>query len=405
MSKNNVEIGAEHLAIIRQSKIFQNVAERGIRDFLRSSRIVNYADGSVIITEGDITQSLFIILEGEVGVYKQDKDSGEDILFTTLGEGDEFGELSLIIKQERSASVRAQGDVVVLIVSTDLSATTQPLKLLNTYSILMRNLARELGRKLIATDEVTVQHLKTELELARTQSAMAEFIVFITAVMTLFSFTLAILNAASDNLALLDTFSNVATGIAVLAFMVLIIRSPYKLDTFGINLPENLLQHVMSALAWSAGLIVIATLAKWIVIQTVPAFNDFPLLFLPGEDYPGFEYAVSKLTLTLTLGYVVLSILQELMVRGVIQGSLVMFFKDWKYKYALAILLSNGMFAAGHLYLSPTFAVITFFTGCFWGLQYIQKPSIIGVWISHTLVGLYGLRILGVLAMIRMIEI
>ena len=66
-------------------------------------------------------------------------------------------------------------------------------------------------------------------------------------------------------------------------------------------------------------------IAKWILVLTVPAYKDFPMFFLPGQEYPGFEYAVSKLTLTLALGYVVLALIQELIAEHLKRQGMVIF--------------------------------------------------------------------------------
>lgn len=395
---------SQYIDIVHQSRLFHNISEPSIKQLLKTSEVKTFDDGNNIVTEGDEGKSFFLILEGVVEVYKQDDETDEEYLFTTLHAGDDFGELSLVIKQERSATVRAKGNVKALELSTDLLMTQQPMQFMATYSILLKNVARGLAEKLVNTDDFAIQSIRSELALAKTQSAMAEFIMFIIAIMTLFSFSTAILSANSDNVAVADTFSNVATGASVLAFLIFIYRSPYSFKDFGIKLPDNLWKHIIEALGWSLGLILFAIALKWVLIETLPIFENFPLFFIPGQDYSGQEYAASKLTLSLTIGYIVLALVQEIMARGVMQGVLTNFYNEWKYKHVLAIILSNGLFAAAHLHISLTFAVVTFFTGCLWGIQYVYQKSIIGVWISHTVVGLFTLRLLGLVAMIRIIE-
>lgn len=404
MVHNDIKMSDKYIDVIHQSKVFQDIEKKDIWLFLKTATTRTFTGGSNIVTEGDVGQSFFIILEGDVEIYKQDFETGGEYLFTTLQPGDEFGELALMIQKERSATVRAQGDVVVLEFSTDLLATGQPLQFMATYSILIKNIARGLARKLALTDDFVLQSMRSELELARTQSAMAEFIQFIIAVMTGFAFSSAILMSNSDNVAVVDAFSNISTGAALFVFLVFIYRSPYSFQDFGIRMPDNLWKHLLVSLGWSVVLIGLTILVKWLLIENVPVFNEFPLFFLPGQDYPGLEYAVSKLTFSLTAGYILLALVQEIMARGVMQGVLTKFYATWKYKHLLAILLSNALFAASHLHISLTFAVVTFFTGCLWGIQYVYQKSIIGVWISHAIVGLFGLRILGLVAMIRLLE-
>src|SRR5262245_56875661 len=75
----------------------------------KSEDAKKFTDGQVIIQEGDKTSDdMFIILEGQVGVYKNKKKLAQ------LGAGDVFGEMTLFLHKERSVTVIALGDVVLL---------------------------------------------------------------------------------------------------------------------------------------------------------------------------------------------------------------------------------------------------------------------------------------------------
>jgi CRP/FNR family cyclic AMP-dependent transcriptional regulator len=75
--------------------MLQPLAQRGA--------IRNYKKNSVIINEGDVGESLFILLQGRVKVYATD-DSGREITYGNIDAGDYFGEMSLD-GGPRSASV------------------------------------------------------------------------------------------------------------------------------------------------------------------------------------------------------------------------------------------------------------------------------------------------------------
>src|SRR3972149_4589860 len=63
----------------------------------------SYAKNTVIVSEGDSTDSLYVILEGRVKVYVSDE-SGHDVVLLTQGPGEYFGEL-VLDEGLRSASV------------------------------------------------------------------------------------------------------------------------------------------------------------------------------------------------------------------------------------------------------------------------------------------------------------
>ena len=63
----------------------------------------SYARNAVIVSEGDTTDSLYVILEGRVKVYVSDGE-GHDVVLATQGPGEYFGEL-ILDEGPRSASV------------------------------------------------------------------------------------------------------------------------------------------------------------------------------------------------------------------------------------------------------------------------------------------------------------
>ena len=74
-----------------------------LRPLAQRGAIRNYKKNSVIINEGDVGESLFILLQGRVKVYATD-DSGREITYGNIDAGAYFGEMSLD-GGPRSASV------------------------------------------------------------------------------------------------------------------------------------------------------------------------------------------------------------------------------------------------------------------------------------------------------------
>jgi CRP-like cAMP-binding protein len=64
--------------------------------------------GEEIIKEGEVGDSLFLVVDGRVKVHKGDKEVAE------LGEREVFGEMALLDPAPRSASVHAVSDVTLL---------------------------------------------------------------------------------------------------------------------------------------------------------------------------------------------------------------------------------------------------------------------------------------------------
>jgi CRP/FNR family cyclic AMP-dependent transcriptional regulator len=76
----------------------------------------NYPKNAVVLTEGEMGDSLFMIQSGKVKVFIGDEE-GREITLKILGPGDFFGEMSMIDKQARSACVNTIEASVFLVLT------------------------------------------------------------------------------------------------------------------------------------------------------------------------------------------------------------------------------------------------------------------------------------------------
>lgn len=77
-----------------------------------------YEKNTVIITEGEQSDSLYIVNNGEVKIYISD-DDGKEMQLQILGPGDYFGELALIDRKPRSASAMATCRSQLSVITSD----------------------------------------------------------------------------------------------------------------------------------------------------------------------------------------------------------------------------------------------------------------------------------------------
>jgi len=109
---------AEKFDTLRKLDFFRNFTDVELWEVLRLAKWHRLPLGSVLIQEGDIGSSFFILAGGEVQVRKQDR------LLTVLKSGECFGEMAYLGKQkfQRSASVVATTEIVVI----EIRAETLP---------------------------------------------------------------------------------------------------------------------------------------------------------------------------------------------------------------------------------------------------------------------------------------
>ncbi len=96
--------------------LFSGLSGAEIQLVLNHSTKKTAAKNTIIISEGDQSASLYVIIVGKVKVFLQDGD-GKEVVLNYQGPGEYFGELALLDNAPRSASVMAVQKSTFLVVS------------------------------------------------------------------------------------------------------------------------------------------------------------------------------------------------------------------------------------------------------------------------------------------------
>jgi CRP/FNR family cyclic AMP-dependent transcriptional regulator len=102
--------------MLKNIPLFSVLADEELDAISRLAVTRNYPKNSVIINEGDHTDSLYVILSGKVKIFLTD-DQQKEVIVAIQREGDYFGELALLDEAPRSASVMTMEPCSLLIVS------------------------------------------------------------------------------------------------------------------------------------------------------------------------------------------------------------------------------------------------------------------------------------------------
>jgi CRP-like cAMP-binding protein len=97
--------------------IFSSLDQAALRALVERVAVRTYEPGARLITQGETGDSLFVLVEGEVAVYREGTPRVE---LTRLAEGAFFGEIALVTKTPRTATVEAVRECVALEVSRDV---------------------------------------------------------------------------------------------------------------------------------------------------------------------------------------------------------------------------------------------------------------------------------------------
>ena len=76
-----------------------------LKELISSGKTKTIEAGTVIISEGDKANKVYLIIEGKVKVYKTDS-SGFETELATIEKGNIIGEMALFDKVVRTASVK-----------------------------------------------------------------------------------------------------------------------------------------------------------------------------------------------------------------------------------------------------------------------------------------------------------
>lgn len=139
---------------LAQVPIFGGLPERALASILGAARRLRVPAGQIVIAEGDLAVGLFVVCEGELEISKRGR-NGIEFGLAILHRGDCVGEMSLIDIEARSATVRAIGAATLL--SLDVAAIARLYQAdLESYTLLVLNIAREISRRLRRADQVLV---------------------------------------------------------------------------------------------------------------------------------------------------------------------------------------------------------------------------------------------------------
>ena len=125
--------------------LIDKLSDHEAMDFIRKASLVCYQSGEHIVCQGEISDSFYLILKGEMHVHMQLED-GQDIHLTTLVAGDYFGEYACVYQLPRSASVKANSDAVLLEFSNEAIA-----ELMQQSPEAGEQLMKMVGQRLIAS--------------------------------------------------------------------------------------------------------------------------------------------------------------------------------------------------------------------------------------------------------------
>ena len=101
---------------LKDIPLFSGIDDSRLEVLSDVARKKTYPKNTVLCSEGDIGESLYIICRGKVKVTMND-DEGKEIILSMLGPGEYFGEMALLDREPRSATVITKEPTEVMIIT------------------------------------------------------------------------------------------------------------------------------------------------------------------------------------------------------------------------------------------------------------------------------------------------
>lgn len=344
--------------------------------------------GDIVVNEGDPPDNVYIVRSGTVEVLKGAIGVETTYRIAELGVGDTIGEVSLLDSGPRSATVRALEDVSLLAIPIDeINALSQSEVSIDTRMKI--NLAYELGHRLRSSNEATVRNLREKLAEAETRAEMGKFMSRVLIGTCLYMFALGLTSILARTLP--DTTwisAPILLGFAIGLFLT-IKTSVYPLSAYGLT-TENWRWAVKESLIYTVLLLVAIVAVKAAVVSMVPSLQGTPVF-----DLYRSRHTTVGMALLAAFVYSLFVPLQEGVARCGLQSSFQMFLTG-RFRILWSICLSNMLFSATHIHVSVLLALAVFPVGLLWGWLYYRHKTIIGILVSHIIVGLFTLFIVGI---------
>ena len=104
----------EKTILLKTVDLFQDIPGELLSQVSQISKAKNYDNDEIIFRDGDVGDSMFIVLEGKISITKGDKE------IALLEKGASLGEMALLDNENRSANAIAKEDSILLKINQDV---------------------------------------------------------------------------------------------------------------------------------------------------------------------------------------------------------------------------------------------------------------------------------------------
>ncbi len=388
------------MGILKGQSLFVGLSQEQLQTITKYVRLVALSPNERVQNHPDMEgHNIYILLSGNLLASKRPKADLPAGDATEYGAGEVLNILRLT-NPENSVNITSVLRPATCLV-VDIDALSRDSHYINISTTLLTNMAHQFSERLqhteqvlIKTNMIAMQSIAKQFEEIRIRVRFGMFIIRMIIVLCIYTLSLRgfeiIENTFVDPVIL--SYSFLLLVALVIYFNML--KTQLPLSEFGFS-SKDWKASAIEGTIMAFFLFLIIMLIKLSIITFVPGYQHISL----------FEYETgidSSLHIVNWRGpfamliYVVFVPVQEFLVRGGLQGSLFSFLSgSVQHRKWVSIVISNLIFITFHSHISFAFGAMTFLPGLAWGYLYSRHRTLVGVIVSHILVGISTVFILG----------
>ncbi|MEM7158002.1 MAG: cyclic nucleotide-binding domain-containing protein [Myxococcota bacterium] len=372
---------------------FAALEPRQFQRLMARAQVMVLAAGEQLMAEGERGEEIYFLLEGRVVIHRRDPETGLDFEVATSTPGETIGELSMLDPAPRAASVRTDAVTTLLkihIEDFDVLAEEDP-----AFLRVKLELAKGVVDKMRTLGQMTAHALGRERNDLRLRNKASTTIIYIIGILCVFAL---MVDGLRQLRGLVPADFVITSLILVPLSVVLAVQlwvSKVPLSEVGVTL-KGWRRAVVESLVFSLLFVALLVGIKAGMLAFDPTYANTPLF-----DWFAYDREHDPMFGSLWLAwgvrmavYVIGCPLQEFVARGVLQSS---FQRILTIRHArpAAIVLASLIFATMHLYTTASDSLAVFIPGLAWGWLYSRHRTLVGVTLSHIIIGVMTMFVLG----------
>ena len=139
------------IQVLREIPFFAEIEDSKLKLIVFASQRLHFAPNEAIFEQGDPTDSIYIIIEGEADVVMRGA-NGERMTMATIGKNGIFGEIGVLCNMPRSATIVAKTELAAMKIERTLFR-----QLLVDFPEIALAVMHELSSRILRSDKFIAQ--------------------------------------------------------------------------------------------------------------------------------------------------------------------------------------------------------------------------------------------------------